>query len=141
MAGDSRKGHLQSPGPRGKAGVSEWPLVSLALGLAGAAAIIVTGTLLARARWLNFLRYCGQHSIVIYLAFFLPMAATRALLLRTGLIADIGMVSLIVTLAGVAGALAIWRAARALRADFLFERPEPFWIAPKKAARALQGAE
>src|SRR5438094_3342474 len=34
-------------------GYSEWPLVSLALGLAGAGAIIVTGTLLARAQWLN----------------------------------------------------------------------------------------
>ncbi|MGB8398181.1 acyltransferase family protein [Bradyrhizobium sp.] len=122
-------------------GYDEWPLVSLALGLAGAAAIIVTGTLLARARWLNFLRYCGQHSIVIYLAFFLPMAATRTLLLRSGMISDIGLVSLIVTIAGVAGALAIWRAARAMEADFLFERPDQFWIAPKKAAPALQAAE
>ena len=58
-------------------GVSEWPLVSLALGLAGALAIVTMGTLLARMQWLNFLRYCGEHSIVIYLAFFLPMAATR----------------------------------------------------------------
>jgi hypothetical protein len=56
---------------------SHWPLVSLALGFAGAGAIIVMGTLLARMQWLNFLRYCGEHSIVIYLAFFLPMAVTR----------------------------------------------------------------
>src|ERR1700752_5250270 len=46
-----------------KSGYSEWPLISLALGLAGACTIIVTGTLLARAQWLNFLRYCGEHSI------------------------------------------------------------------------------
>jgi uncharacterized membrane protein YcfT len=122
-------------------GFDEWPLVSLALGFAGAAAIIVMGTLLARMQWLNFLRYCGQHSIVIYLAFFLPMAATRTLLLKTGLIADIGAVSLIVTIAGVAGAVIIWRLALALRANFLFERPDAFWIAPKKAAPALQPAE
>lgn len=120
---------------------SHWPLVSLALGFAGAGAIIVMGTLLARMQWLNFLRYCGEHSIVIYLAFFLPMAVTRTLLLKTGLIADIGMISLIVTVAGVAGAVVIWRLALALRADFLFERPTAFWIAPKKAARALQPAE
>jgi uncharacterized membrane protein YcfT len=120
---------------------SEWPLVSLALGLAGACAIIVTGTLLARMQWLNFLRYCGEHSIVIYLAFFLPMAATRTLLLRSALIPDIGMVSLIVTVVGVVGALAIWRIALALHANFLFERPAAFWIAPKKAAPALQAAE
>ena len=78
-------------------------------GFAGAGAIIAIGTLLARMQWLNFLRYCGEHSIVIYLAFFLPMAATRTLLLRTGLIHDIGTISLIVTIAGVVGALAIWR--------------------------------
>src|SRR4030088_714319 len=58
-------------------GFSEWPLISLMLGLAGAGAIVTLGTLLARAHWLNFLRFCGEHSIVIYLAFFLPMAATR----------------------------------------------------------------
>ena len=67
-------------------GVSEWPLISIALGLAGACAIVTLGTLLARAHWLTFLRFCGEHSIVIYLAFFLPMATTRTLLLRTGLI-------------------------------------------------------
>ena len=122
-------------------GVSHWPLISLALGFAGAGAIIVMGTLLARMQWLNFLRYCGEHSIVIYLAFFLPMAVTRTLLLKTGLIADIGMISLIVTVAGVAGAVLIWRLALALRADFLFERPDAFWIAPKKARPALQPAE
>ena len=122
-------------------GFGEWPLVSLALGFAGAGAIIVMGTLLARMQWLNFLRYCGEHSIVIYLAFFLPMATTRTLLLKTGLIADIGLVSLIVTVAGVAGAIVIWRLALALRANFLFERPEAFWIAPKKAGPVLQAAE
>jgi uncharacterized membrane protein YcfT len=124
-----------------KFGYSELPIVSLALGLAGACAIITCGTLLARMRWLNFLRFCGEHSIVIYLAFFLPMASTRTLLLKTGIIPDIGMVSLIVTLVGVAGALLIWRAALAVHANFLFERPGAFWIAPKKAGSALQAAE
>jgi uncharacterized membrane protein YcfT len=123
------------------AGFSESPLVSLALGFAGACAIIVIGTLLAREHWLNFLRYCGEHSIVIYLAFFLPMAATRTLLLRSGLLPDIGTVSLIVTIVGVAGALAIRQAALKLHANFLFERPDAFWIAPKKAGPVLQAAE
>jgi len=122
-------------------GYSEWPLVSLALGLAGACAIITAGTLLARMHWMNFFRFCGAHSIVIYLAFFLPMAATRTLLLKTGLIPDIGTISLIVTGVGVVGALVIWKAALALHANFLFERPAAFWIAPKKAGTILQAAE
>jgi uncharacterized membrane protein YcfT len=122
-------------------GYSEWPVISLMLGLAGACAIITTGTLLARMGWLNFLRFCGEHSIVIYLAFFLPMASTRTLLLKTGVIPDIGLVSLIVTVVGVAGALLIWRVALRAHAYFLFERPDAFWIAPKKAGSALQAAE
>jgi hypothetical protein len=69
------------------------------------------------------------------------MAATRTLLLKTGLISDIGTVSLIVTVAGVAGALLIWRAALAGHANFLFERPDAFWIAPKKPGAVLQAAE
>jgi uncharacterized membrane protein YcfT len=122
-------------------GVSEWPLISLSLGLAGACAVITIATLLARRHWLDFLRFCGEHSIVIYLAFFLPMAATRTLLLRTGIIPDVGVMSLTVTIAALFGALAIWQAARKFGANFLFERPDAFWIAPKKAGPALQAAE
>lgn len=123
-------------------GVSEWPLISIALGLAGACTIVTLGTLLARAHWLTFLRFCGEHSIVIYLAFFLPMATTRTLLLRTGGgITDIGTISLLVTVMGVVGALAIWRIALAAGATFLFERPAAFWIAPKKSRATLQAAE
>jgi uncharacterized membrane protein YcfT len=122
-------------------GFSEWPLISLMLGLSGACAIVTVGTLLARAHWLNFLRFCGEHSIVIYLAFFLPMAATRTLLLRAGAIPDVGTISLIVTVVGVAGALGIWRIALAVGANFLFERPAAFSIAPKKPQPTLQAAE
>jgi uncharacterized membrane protein YcfT len=122
-------------------GLSEWPLVSLMLGLSGACAIVTSATLLARIGSLDFLRFCGEHSIAIYLAFFLPMAATRTLLLGAGLIPDIGTVSLLVTAAGVFGALAIWRIALKSGANFLFERPAPFWIAAKKPGAALQAAE
>ncbi|MBR0826505.1 acyltransferase family protein [Bradyrhizobium manausense] len=122
-------------------GLSEWKFVSLLLGFAGACAIITTGTLLARAHWMNVLRFCGEHSIVIYLAFFLPMASTRTFLLRTEIVPDIGMVSLIVTIAGIIGSLVIWQAALRLRANFLFERPSAFWIVPKKVVGALQAAE
>jgi uncharacterized membrane protein YcfT len=121
-------------------GCSEWPVISLMLGFAGAVAIIVMGTLLARMHWLAFLRFCGEHSIVIYLAFFLPMATARALLLKFSPF-DIGTISLLVTLSGIVGALVIWRLALMVGATFLFERPERFWIAPKRKPAALQAAE
>jgi uncharacterized membrane protein YcfT len=121
-------------------GVSEWPLVSLALGFAGAFAVVAGAALLAELKLFDALRYCGEHSIVIYLAFFLPMAATRTLLLKTGVIPSIGAVSLIVTAVGIAGALVIWWAVRNTRLDFLFRRPALFWIAPAKR-QTLQPAE
>jgi hypothetical protein len=62
-------------------------------------------------------------------------------LLHSGLSHDIGTISLIVTIAGVVGALVIWRIALAAGANFLFERPAAFWIAPKKSRATLQAAE
>jgi nicotinamide riboside transporter PnuC len=54
------------------------------------------------------------------------MAATRTLFLKSGLIHDIGTISLIVIIAGILGALAIWWMSRGTRANFLFERPAAF---------------
>ncbi|MBN9000700.1 MAG: acyltransferase family protein, partial [Rhizobiales bacterium] len=99
-------------------GHADLPFVSLALGLTGACAIITIGTLLALRHWLDFIRYFGEHSIVIYLAFFLPMAASRTLLMKTGLIHDIGTLSAVVTVIGVLGAVAIWWACRGTRLKF-----------------------
>jgi uncharacterized membrane protein YcfT len=121
------------------AGYSQIPFVSLGLGLLGAGAVVSVAALLAKVSLFDPLRFCGRNSIVIYLAFFLPMAATRTLLLDAGVIHDIGVVSLIVTAAGLFGALAIWWAARGTRFDFLFVRPARFWIAPRPLA--LQPAE
>jgi uncharacterized membrane protein YcfT len=123
-------------------GHADWPAISLLLGLAGAGAIITAGTLLAKMRWLDALRFCGEHSIVIYLAFFLPMAVTRTLLLKFAPFLDLGVIAIAVNVAGVVGALLIWRLALMSRARFLFERPDALWMAPRKAPRsALQAAE
>jgi uncharacterized membrane protein YcfT len=118
----------------------QMPFISLALGLAGAAAVVTAAALMAMSDLFGPLRYCGRHSLVIYLAFFLPMAATRLLLLNTGVIADIGSISAITTIAGVLGALASFWAARGSWANFLFERPAAFHLAPPKRT-ALQPAE
>jgi uncharacterized membrane protein YcfT len=113
-------------------GYAQLPFVSLALGLAGAAAVVAVSALLAQIRLCDPLRYCGEHSIVIYLAFFLGMAASRSVLLKHGWISDIGTISAIVTLCGIFGALILYWAVRRTPLRFLFERPELFWIAPKQ---------
>jgi uncharacterized membrane protein YcfT len=120
------------------------PFVSLALALAGACAVVTVSSLMAMSDVFKPLRYCGRNSIVIYLAFFLPMAATRTVLLHGGWIGDIGTVSAIVTVAGVIGPLGLFWAVRGTPLRFLFERPAAFWLTPKPAAKrapVLQPAE
>ena len=116
------------------------PVASLALGALGAMAIITTASLLSSTNFARPFRYCGQHSIAIYLAFFLPMAATRAVLLKTGVIQDVGWVSLIVTTVAVVAPLVLERLVRGTWADFLFVRPASFHLGPRRAVR-LQPAE
>jgi uncharacterized membrane protein YcfT len=120
-------------------GLAGLPVVSLALGFAGAAAVVSLSTLMAQHDLFKPVRYCGRNSIVIYLAFFLPMAASRTMLLRAGWIADMGTVSVMVTAAGVVGALALFWAARRGPLRFLFERPERLHLAPRPVA--MQPAE
>jgi uncharacterized membrane protein YcfT len=122
------------------------PFVSLALALAGACAVVTVSALMAMSDVFKPLRYFGKNSIVIYLAFFLPMAATRTLLLKTGVITDVGSMSVIVTAAGVLGALALYWPVRGTWGRFLFERPAMFWLTPKPEPKpapklALQPAE
>jgi len=106
-------------------GYADLPGVSLALGVAGALAIVAASTVLATVPYVSWgLRWLGEHSIVIYLAFFLPMAISRMLLLKSGLVGDVGTVSLMVTLAGIAGPIVLYSLIQWTGVGkFLFERP------------------
>jgi uncharacterized membrane protein YcfT len=116
------------------------PIVSLALGALGAVAVVTIAALLTPTSLAAPFRHCGRHSIAIYLAFFLPMAATRAVLLKSGVIDDVGLVSAIVTAVAVVAPLILERLVRETPLSFLFRRPAAFHIAPARAPR-LQPAE
>ena len=105
------------------AGVSLLPGVSLFLGGIGALAVVSLSALLAKARRFDPLRYAGEHSLVVYLAFFLPMAATRTVLLKNGLVFDLGTAALIVTAVAATTPLLFYEFMRNSRAAFLFRRP------------------
>ena len=116
------------------------PGVSLAAGLVGAVAVILIASLMSASPAFAALRYCGQHSIAIYLAFLIPMTVTHKLASYTG-IRDVGTVSLLVTLGGVGGALLLHRFTSGTRLRFLFERPEWFSLAAgHKYLRAWRAA-
>ena len=121
-------------------GISTLPGVSLVLGLIGCFAVIAVSSLLARFKIADFIRYCGEHSIVIYLAFFLPMAVTRIALLKTGIVTDIGWMSVIVTTMGVVCPLILyWLTQWTGWGRFLFERPAALRI--EKPQARFQPAE
>ena len=119
--------------------VADLPGISLGLGLIGAVAVVTVSALLSKSHLMAWVRYCGRNSIVIYLAFFLPMAATRTALLKLGIIDDLGTLSLIVTAAGVTGPLVLHWIVRDTRLRFLFERPG--WAHLRPAQRTLVPAE
>jgi uncharacterized membrane protein YcfT len=121
-------------------GFADLPFVSLALGLVGAAAVVAFSAVLTRIKLFMPLRYCGQVSLVIYLAFFLPMAASRAALLKLDLGLDIGTISMIVTAEGVTGAIVWYWILRKTPLWFLFKRPEWFRLGRRESLR-LQPAE
>jgi uncharacterized membrane protein YcfT len=125
-------------------GAADLPFLSLALGFMGAGAVVAAAALMAGNDLFRPLRYCGRNSIVIYLAFFLPMAAARTglplLAAKAGIALDPGTLALLVTLCGVIGALAWYWAVRWTPFRFLFERPA--WLRLKPALRrSLQPAE
>jgi uncharacterized membrane protein YcfT len=121
-------------------GLDGKPFISLTLGLIGAAAVVTISALLAKSDVFTPLRWLGKNTIVVYLAFFLGMAASRSLLLKTGFIGDLGTVALLVTISGISVAVALFLAVRHTPLRLLFERPA--WARLSDRPRyALQPAE
>lgn len=104
-------------------GVTSVPGATIVFGLAGAVAVTGLSVLLAQAGLGGWLAYCGRHSLVIYLAFVIPMAVARRLLLARPLIEDSGTIALAVTIIAVVVPLVIERAVRGSYLQFLFYRP------------------
>lgn len=101
------------------------PLVSLGLGFAGAWAVITIAALLAKTAAAAPLSWFGARSLYIYLAFALPMAATRIVLLKLGIVEDVGTISLVVTFVALVSPVILHELTqRTGWGRFLFERPD-----------------
>ncbi|MBU1314598.1 MAG: acyltransferase family protein [Alphaproteobacteria bacterium] len=99
------------------------PGVHLLAAFAGAIAIITAAALLVSLPRMDWLRRLGTHSLVIYLAFVLPMGIARSLLLALG-IEEPNLVSLVIMAAAITSPLVLWWITKKLGfGRFLFERP------------------
>jgi len=111
--------------PRGiTLGYAGLPVLNLALGLAGSIGICLAAALLVRLPWMDWLRWLGEHSIVVYLSFSIPMAASRTLILKTGATDNVSVVSVVVmAIALVSPLILYWLIQKTGYGRFLFERP------------------
>jgi uncharacterized membrane protein YcfT len=107
-------------------GIDVLPVVSILLGLAGTAALIGIGVLLSGSRLFDWLRYMGQHSIVIYLSAVIPMAIVRVFLLRMGL--DAGLTALVATVVASGSPILVYWMIRNTPLKFFYERPKAFYL-------------
>ena len=97
---------------------------SLLLGAMGAAAVCTIAALLVRFEWAKILRYCGRNSIVIYLAFPIPLAVMLKLIALGKVPPDLaGAASLLTLAASIIGPLAVHRILKPTPLVALFERP------------------
>jgi uncharacterized membrane protein YcfT len=107
------------------------PFISLGLGAIGAMAVVSLASLLTKVRLAGLLAYCGQHSMAIYLSFFLPMAITRILFIKFDLVADVGTTAAVMTAVAIISPLVIEKLVRNTRLGFLFVRPALFGLPGK----------
>ncbi len=105
-------------------GWADMPGVSAAMGFAGALAIAVLGALLSRYRWAEGLRYLGEHSIVVYLAFLLPLIGLTMTWSRLRITWDQGWSTVLMIVVSILVSLMLYWWTRGTTLDFLFHRPQ-----------------
>lgn len=125
---------------RAEMGLAALPGLHLALAFAGSIALCVFAALLMRFKWMDWLRWLGAHSIVVYLSFSIPMAATRVLLLRLGL-ENTSILSTVVLLVAIVSPLVLYGIIQWTgRGRFLFERPAGAHLPGTPGSRSYQPA-
>lgn len=104
-------------------GFASLPGLHLALALIGSIALCLIAALLTRLPWMTWLQWMGGKSLIVYVAFVLPMGIARIILLRLGL-TDPNLLSLVVLATAIASPLILWWIVQRIGfGTFLFERP------------------
>jgi len=106
-------------------GWAAWPPLHLTLAVAGAVALCVLGGFLSQFATMEWLRWLGEHSLVVYVAFTIPMSLFRGAALASGLLTDTGMLSLAVLLVSLISPVVLYLIIKRVGFGmFLFERPD-----------------
>ena len=105
-------------------GLAGLPGFRIVFAFLGMLAIFVSAALLVRFKAMAWLPWIGARSIVLYVAFALPMTAVRMVLIKFNLIPDVTMLSIVVYAAALAGPFILYGLVQWTGyGKFLFERP------------------
>jgi len=104
-------------------GLAGLPGVHLVLALLGTAALCVLAALLTLLPVMNWLRWMGSKSLVIYVAFVLPLGISRTVLIKLGLLEPTLLTLVTMAIAIVSPLILYWIVKRTGFGAFLFERP------------------
>lgn len=99
------------------------PGIHLVMAIMGTCALCLVAALLVKLPFMDWLRWMGSKSLVIYVAFVLPMGIARTILLKLG-IEEPNIVSLITMVVAISAPLVLWWLTEKTGfGKFLFERP------------------
>ena len=116
-------GHAILPS-RTQMGLAALPPLHFVLAVMGALALCIIGGLLSKLHFMNWLRWLGEHSLVVYVAFTIPMSLFRAFALKTGFITDTGGLSFAVLVVSITTPVLLYFLVQRIGyGRFLFERP------------------
>jgi uncharacterized membrane protein YcfT len=113
--------------------LSEKPGIGLMLGFAGAAAVVVAGSLLSRAKGTRWLAYLGQNTIIIFLSFFVFLSILAKVYDRFPIIPDLGTRQFLAMIIGILCPILGFRLVRNTPLQFLFRRPRWATLSIKNA--------
>lgn len=99
------------------------PVGHLVMGHAGALAVLLLAVVFARMHSMRWLAYLGEHSIVAYLAFVVPLFILRKALIKYQFDLDIGTLSLLFGVLSILSAFILYWSVRHTPFRFLFQRP------------------
>lgn len=114
-----------------------WDMVS---GFVGISAIIALSSLLADKEWMQWVRYLGKNSIVVYVGFYLPLQWWLAAYTHFGWQIEINLLSTLTVVLSLLAALLFNLMTRNTVFAFLFKRPAWAHLLPPRRGVEPQGA-
>ncbi|HEY4199917.1 MAG TPA: acyltransferase family protein [Devosiaceae bacterium] len=118
-------------------GLAGLPGLRLALAILGSTALCGTAGLIVKLRFMDWLRWLGAHSLIVYLVFVLPMSFIRIALEKLNITHDVSVLSFAVIVGSIGCAVALYGLVQWTgRGKFLFERPAWAHLPGTKGSRS-----